>query len=228
MSITTKQIDTVSIIDIDYGMPARISIWRESASGIFNNKNTTQFGYVLKGVSFITMSDGRKYPLIAGMYFSIPDEFTIDGGAGVVFSKFQYRGIFSIGGPLQEDSTLKYLPGCVDSILIPPVFRGDPCLNFLNTTKGTLQPVHTHPSYRLGIVISGQGWEVSQAPLIKSELREGSIFVVAPWQEHAFETTNKDLKFIVFHPNSDYGPTRNDHPLINQTFVNGERFFVRE
>ncbi len=226
MSIIIKQIDTFTGMDIDYGMPAHTSVWKDGMQRVFKDKNSTHFGYVLKGISYITMNDGRKYPLITGMYFSISGEFIIDGGEGIVFSKLQYRGVFSIGGPLQEDSTLNYLPGCVDSILIPPVFRGDPCLNFLNTTKGTLQPVHTHPSYRVGIVISGQGWEVSQAPLTKFELKEGSIFFVEPLQKHAFETTTQDLKFVVFHPNSDYGPTKNDHPLINQTFVNGERVLV--
>lgn len=221
--IFVKSIDDFAGHQLEYETSDTVMVWGKTSKPLKLASGATHFGYVISGSAKLRLKDGRHYDLIQGMYFSVPNECMIEGGEGIVFSKSDFHGVFLLGGPLCEDSTLEYLPGCVDSILIPPIFRGDPCLNFLNTTKGTLQPVHTHPSYRIGFVISGYGWEVSDAPKIITELKVRDIFFVAPWQEHAFETRDADLKFIVFHPNSDYGPTKDDHPLINQTFVNGHR-----
>lgn len=38
---------------------------------------------------------------------------------------------------------------------------------------------------------------------------------------HAFETYEDELDVIAFHPDSDFGPTPTQHPMINRSFVDG-------
>jgi hypothetical protein len=40
--------------------------------------------------------------------------------------------------------------------------------------------------------------------------------------EHKFSTPyGEELQVIAFHPDSDFGPTDEDHPMLNRTIVQG-------
>jgi quercetin dioxygenase-like cupin family protein len=98
---------------------------------------------------------------------------------------------------------------------------GDPCLNHLHFPAGIIQTAHTHPSTRAGIVAKGQGICVTDKQEIV--LSAGSLFYIAKNTEHGFVTETSSMDVIAYHPDSDWGPTHNEHPMVNRTWVDGHK-----
>ena len=48
-----------------------------------------------------------------------------------------------------------------------------------------------------------------------------NCFILPTDAPHAFHTRDQFLKICVYHPDSDTGPTTDDHPMVNRTLVNG-------
>ena len=179
----------------------------------------TYFGYVITGEISLRYA-GNDYTLTEGMYFSVPRDLhlTCDGiGRAIVMSRIGYEGFFQIGGPVEQKGRLSYIDGCTDSLLISPVMMGDPCLNLLHIPSGTEQSQHTHPSLRLGVIISGTGTCVT--PEENLPLVPGTIFYIPQDGQHSFHTTDSDLRVIAYHPDSDFGPTHENHPMVNKTIL---------
>jgi hypothetical protein len=40
---------------------------------------------------------------------------------------------------------------------------------------------------------------------------------------HRFLTTDAQLDVIAYHPDSDWGPTDTEHPMLNRTWVDGTK-----
>jgi hypothetical protein len=40
---------------------------------------------------------------------------------------------------------------------------------------------------------------------------------------HSFRTEDEGMCVIAYHPDSDFGPTDDEHPMINRTIVGGQR-----
>jgi len=38
---------------------------------------------------------------------------------------------------------------------------------------------------------------------------------------HSFHTIDESLDVIAWHPDSDFGPTHDEHPMVSRTFVDG-------
>ena len=157
---------------------------------------------------------------IVGCTFRSPgaDIFEVRG-AGVVITQFGYRGLFQIGGPVEQEGRLQYIDGCSDTLLISPVVRGEACLNLLVIPPGTAQTEHTHPSFRAGVISGGHG--VCRLPGSEVPLDPGDVFVIDAKGLHSFHTTSDRLVVIAFHPDSDFGPHTDDHPMVNRTIVEG-------
>ncbi len=187
----------------------------------FTNSRSTYFGFVYKGNATLHY-DGLEIPLKAGMYFSVPGAgASIIGGVGMVVEKINYRGLFSMGGPVENEGRLKYIDGCTDSLLLPPVKKGDPCLNALFFPESINQTAHKHPSDRIGLIYKGQGKCITPQQTI--DLIEGDLFIIHQDGVHSFETShNQRLVVIAFHPDSDFGPEDENHPMINKTMINGK------
>ncbi len=182
-------------------------------------ENATHFGYVYDGTLIISHSAG-EFKLKKGMYFSAPGKTNIHGaGEGIVISRLSYKGFFNIGGPVEAQGRLNYIDGCTDSLLIPPIQMGDSCLNMLYFPTGIDQTIHTHPSMRVGIVIRGKGECIT--PLGNIPLLPGCVFVIPTNGEHGFRTKDSEMSVIAYHPDSDFGPTHEFHPMINRTIVDG-------
>jgi hypothetical protein len=116
---------------------------------------------------------------------------------------------------------LSYIDGCRDTLLVAPVVRGDPCLNLLSLPGGLVQTDHQHPSERVGLVVAGGGVCVS-GPGRRDELAHGSLFVLPPGLVHRFESDpDAGLLLMAWHPDSDSGPTDDDHPMLNRTLRPG-------
>jgi mannose-6-phosphate isomerase-like protein (cupin superfamily) len=89
---------------------------------------------------------------------------------------------------------------------------------------GIDQTAHTHPSDRIGIVMSGRGrcvyWE--NGVELTQELEPGMLWVIHTDGVHKFQTPHGEhLRVLAYHPDSDYGPTHQFHPMLNRTIVDG-------
>src|SRR5579883_2053998 len=168
----------------DDEFPTQLSAW--SNDGLPLEGNATHFGYVYDGSATLEHAAG-VFKLSAGMYFSAPGETMVRGdGHGIVASRLGYKGFFQIGGPVEQHGRLKYIDGCTDSLLVPPVLMGDACLNFLYFPPGIRQTQHTHPSMRVGMVIRGRGECITPSQSIP--LIAGGVFVIPADGIHSFLT----------------------------------------
>lgn len=160
--------------------PTCLYSWTQQGMA-FWSPTSTYYGYVYDGLARMTC-DAGTFVLSRGMYFAVPttehngSAFAIEGGMGIVVERIGFPGVFQIGGPIERVGRLRYIDGCTDSLLIPPVKLGDPCLNALYFPPGTDQTQHTHPSMRVGIVVDGQGECVTPDDGIP--LFPGQIFII--------------------------------------------------
>jgi len=180
----------------------------------------THLGAVLDG-DILLMCQGTERRLHGGDFFSVAGAATImASGRGMVSSASQYVGMNVFGGPIEKTGRLRYIDGCSDTLLVPPVRKGDPCLNHLHFPAGIRQTPHTHPSVRTGLVFKGQG-ECIVPDADPIPLRAGCVFIVPTDALHSFNTHAETMAVIAFHPDSDTGMTDDDHPMVNRTIVDG-------
>lgn len=153
--------------------------------------------------------------------FSLPfyDGIEIAGGTGYCVVRRNYIGLPAMAGPIEEVGRLKYIDGCSDTLLIGPPVIGDPCMNLLHFPPSIDQTMHTHPSIRVGLIHRGRGF--CRTATGKHPLNEGDMFILHPDAEHAFQTIDSPMTLTVFHPDSDTGPSHDDHPMLNRTIVEG-------
>jgi hypothetical protein len=203
----------------DEPFPTVVSTWAGDA-GVELSAGGTHFGFVHEGPTDLGCGSGT-FRLTAGMYFSVPGPLRFRGGGGLVITAERFRGFFQVGGPVEGTGRLRYIDGCTDSLLIPPVLLGDPCLNLLHIPPGTRQTAHTHPSVRVGLIIRGSGTCVT--PDARFPLRPGLGFVIAAAARHSFHTDRDPLLVIAYHPDSDFGPSHECHPMVNRTIIPGGR-----
>ena len=201
----------------DNAYPTRLYAWQGQQTLVA--EGSTYYGYVFESETVLTTPD-NQYLLHARQYFCANQPVTLDGGRGIVVERVGYRGMNSVGGPVETGGRLKYIDGCTDSLLVPPVKLGDPCLNALFFPTGIDQTAHTHPSMRVGMVIEGRGTCVT--PEQTYDLVPGTIFIIHQDGQHKFRTSHHaPLTVIAYHPDSDFGPVDEDHPMINRTIVEG-------
>lgn len=188
-------------------------------SHAFPAASGTHFGFVHRGEATLEIS-GRTYPLAEGMYFAaVGDACLKASGVAIVVSQKKHNGLFTLGGPIEPEGRLRYIDGCSDTLLIPPLVMGNACLNFLRIPPHTDQTYHTHPSFRFGIVAGGSGW--CDSPAGVEELGAGKVFYIPTDGLHRFRTESESLSVIAFHPDSDFGPEDDNHPMVNKTIVDG-------
>ena len=194
----------------------RLAAWRGAALALA--PDGTHFGYVARGTAVLSCAAG-SFRLGAGMYFAVPGDGSVSGDAGIVATRLGYRGLFSIGGPVEETGRLRYIDGCTDSLLVAPAVCGDPCLNALYFPPGVDQTEHTHPTARVGLVAAGSGECVTPDGVVA--LEPGLAFVIPADARHRFRTAADRLVVVAYHPDSDVGPTHEAHPMITRTIVGG-------
>ena len=216
-----------------------------NGDGLTTDEGKSYFVFVYSGEALLEINNGIKSILPKDTYFSHHGSFCLRGIFKAVaievfceqgeFAKNKFKPYTHIGGVVEETGRLKYIDGCTDSLLIPPVKKGDPCLNHLHFPKNITQTPHTHPSHRIGIVIRGKGECVT--PFGNLPLVEGCIFVIKEYDgvgmhqgldgnmyeagTHKFDTKGSSMDVIAFHPDSDFGPEDEFHPMINRTIVSG-------
>jgi quercetin dioxygenase-like cupin family protein len=178
------------------------------------------------GTLFFAVLEGRPvvngHSLRAGMYGCLPQRATFDSAEDecrimLCEAKF-YRGMFCLGGPIEETGRLRYLNGCTDTGLIQPPKRGDPCLNALFFPAETTQTPHRHPSHRVGMIFDGSGF-CHTGPDAATPMRQGDIFIIPANSLHWFTTHHEDMRIVVFHPDSDFGPSDEHHQMLEATLL---------
>jgi mannose-6-phosphate isomerase-like protein (cupin superfamily) len=182
----------------------------------------THFGFVDQGSPILHRDRGEQaYRLYRQMYFSLPGGGRLDGTAssGIVITRLDYQGVFHLGGPLESKGRFAYIDGGTNSLLIPPVSFGDPCLNALYFPARVDQTWHTHPSHRIVTVVEGSGWCWTEDQ--QQVLQPGTVFYIPADYRHKFQTTNSKLTLVVFHPDSDMGFGDRHNPMLNRTIVEG-------
>jgi quercetin dioxygenase-like cupin family protein len=196
--------------------PARMYAWNNSILN-FREANTSFYGYVHSGKAKVTSEQGVFY-LSEGMYFCVHENIKVEGESqGLLIEQRDFNAFFQIGGPVESEGRLRYIDGCTDSLLIAPPVLGNPCLNLLNIPPGTFQSQHTHPSFRIGMILKGKGLCIT--PEGESQLMPGLMFVIPAHAIHSFKTEDEELLIIAYHPDSDFGPTHENHPMINRTIL---------
>lgn len=213
----------------DYRFPVSASM--VPSSGGYKNESTTDTVYGFACEWCYIMTNQGTFPLIPGMHFCVPTPLRIvsvgvgrDGkkvgdNAALVIVRHGYRGLFSLGGPIEDRGRLRYIDGCSDTLLICPPKRGEPCFNYLHFPKNISQTMHTHPSIRIGVVARGNG--VCKTPTGDFDLKPGMLWLLPEDTAHAFYTYDETMDVIAWHPDSDTGPSDEDHPMINRTIVEG-------
>lgn len=182
----------------------------------------THFGVVVSGCIRLIYPE-RVRTLKEGDFFSVSTRAMIESssGLGMISSAFGYTGLNVFGGPLEATGRLRYIDGCTDTLLVPPVRKGNPCLNHLHFPNRIVQTPHTHPSIRSGIVYRGRGLCVVPQQQEPVPLIPGYAFIIETDAVHSFNTLDDTMDIIAFHPDSDAGMTDDDHPMINRTIVEG-------
>jgi mannose-6-phosphate isomerase-like protein (cupin superfamily) len=188
----------------------------------FDGVASNYFGYVSKGSAEISLDEGGyQAPLSVGMYFSSVGPLKIKSeGEVVVVEKIGFRGLFQIGGPVEASGRLTYIDNCRTTLLVSPVRFGDPCLNLLTFPPRVLQSNHIHPTIRVGVVLAGGGICHSQG--MQLPLEPGNWFFLNEGVPHHFESKDSGLSLVAFHPETDWGPTNQIHPMLNRTFLVAE------
>ena len=181
--------------------------------------NGTHFGYVLNDdeQNAAQTQDGREYPLYPNTVFSFPQAVDISGKSRMrIFTAVDQDGLLSLSGDIGDWGRQNYIDGCTSTLLISPVMKGEACMNSLYFPEGVEQTQHTHPSIRAGIVSDGEG--ICKTPVGDIPLQPGNSFFLPPETWHSFHTQpGKTLSVVAFHPDSDFGPTHEDHPMLNRT-----------
>lgn len=177
----------------------------------------TAYGMVTTGQTELRDPETGPFHLSAGMFFVLPDGGMARGGSGLVITLSGYRGLRQIGGPLETAGRLRYIDGCSDTLLICPPRLGDPCLNHLHIPPHTDQTPHTHPSARIGVILQGTG--ECRTPDGAYPLHPGIGWYIPTGCLHSFFTRDEALDVVAWHPDSDFGPRDDDHPMINRTVI---------
>lgn len=193
-------------------------------------RNGTAYGYVVAG-TWMLEHDAVDAKLKPGSFFAVPDLAEIQGeGQLVTIVRYGYRCL-PIVGRRESRGRLSYIDGCSDSMLVVPGRLGDPCFNHLHFPGGILQTQHTHPSIRLGIIAAGSGEAWYEGSTVKAPwqipLLIGGVFCLDEQEQHSFKTFGQPMDVIAFHPDSDWGPTDANHPMLNRTYMGNAFAFAK-
>jgi quercetin dioxygenase-like cupin family protein len=211
MAFTPLPIRPGLLLDLD---AIQVWGWREAA---FALPAATAYGMVTAGQAQLSDAETGPFALREGMFFVLPRGGEISGGSGLIITVSSPEGLRQVGGPLEVGGRLRYIDGCSDTLLVCPPRVGAPCLNHLHIPPHTDQTPHTHPSARIGVILRGRG--ECRTPSGVYPLQPGMGWYIPTGCLHSFFTEEQSLDVIAWHPDSDFGPRDDDHPMINRTVI---------
>lgn len=184
----------------------------------FNNNCEERETFSSKFVMFEGTLSGENLVMHGTIAAVINQNFAISG-KGIIIETLGYRlpeQKFTFVSP-GKPGHLSYIDGCSNTNLIDPARSGDPCLNYLYFPKNINQTFHTHPSIRVGIILSGKG----KASINNQEidLVPGKVFLLERHTLHRFTTSDSHMSLMVFHPDSEDGPRDEHNPMKSRTYI---------
>jgi len=176
------------------------SIWPKDYQSVLVNERQVKPG------EFFTINASPNTPV------------TIDATNGFVtyIIATNKQGNEIVAGKIGLMGNQRYIDGCTDTLLSCPTKLGEPCLNALYFPGDTIQTFHTHPSLRCGVVLRGHGFADTSNDII--EITTGDVWLILASERHRFRATEGGLVVVAYHPDSDWGPTDEMHPMINRTY----------
>lgn len=208
-------------IRVDYLDAAYPSFGSLVSNYITPPPQSTLYGYVHRGD--VKMRDGRE--IRQGEYFCLPYEDQVDWGLQTkthqsrvfVACRLGFLGQRQIGSRLEKQGRLSYIDGCSSTMLVYPPRLGDPSFHHLHFPPSVNQSWHTHPAARIGLIVRGSG----KASVRGAEhaLKPGMMFGLDPMEPHRFRTEHQSMDLVVFHPEGDWGPQDENHPMLNRTLI---------
>jgi len=178
------------------------------------------WGYAI-GMVYIAHDGDYFHAVRPGQVFELDGAGSIEAEHAFVVAQAGPRGIFTVKGPIEGAGRLRYIDGCSDTLLLGPHRKGEACLNHLHFPTGIKQTRHTHPSLRAGVIARGEGTAFNGDPENDVLLEQGVVWWMPPDCDHAFRTGERLMDVVAWHPDSDTGPSDEDHPMLNRTIVDG-------
>ncbi len=219
MKFTLGTIDSGLLVDATNTMyPMRIWGQKNSVQN-YDTIGSTYYGFsAIQNCDLLSKETNFTANVPQGHYFCQAGALELKTkGSLIVIERLGFRGLNSIGGPVERSGRLEYIDNCKSTLLINPPRLGDPCLNLLTFPVNTEQNEHTHPTTRSGVISAGSGYCVINNN--KYELSVGKYFYLPEGVKHFFISGENGLSVIAFHPDSDWGPTDLCHPMLNRTYL---------
>jgi quercetin dioxygenase-like cupin family protein len=118
---------------------------------------------------------------------------------------------------------LSYMDGGTNTTAVNPGRLGLPVINYVHFPAGMSQTLHTHPSQRIGLILSGSG-EIELDDGVMFPIKAGDCWVMDRNVLHNFMCNKgEDVTLFVFSPDSGTGPTDEINPLKVRTYVGQTR-----
>lgn len=168
-------------------------------------------GYSVSGTNFAGQT---------GNLFTVYDESTFVHIKFYGLSMNDERLFVPHGNP---KGNLSYMDGGTNTTAVNPGRLGLPVINYVHFPAGMEQTLHTHPSQRIGLILSGKGLiELDKGVMFP--IKEGDCFVMERNVLHNFMCNQgEDVTLFVFSPDSGTGPTDEINPLKVRTYVGQQR-----
>jgi hypothetical protein len=227
---TVREYFGVIADEIDPNYPSRLYGFETLSAANADKVGTTHlllpggalYGFVACGTVSIA-EHGRHDVYLGGDFFVLPGRVesvirVLHGTACFIAQRKGYRAP-RIRGEIEPYGRLRYIDGCSDSVLAAPPVKGEPCLNHLHFPSHVDQTMHSHPSVRVGITARGGGW--CETPDTRVPLLPGELWIIPPGALHRFATEDDSMDVVPYHPDSDWGPEHETHPMVNRTLVDG-------
>ena len=201
------------VLDAQDTMYPSYGFVNDSPISFCNKHYSTLYGYAIEDVSINNQSIPKN------SFFSIAVGCNDVVVIGKIFGVFRlgFTGQTITGKVPSSVARLSYIDGCSDELLVYPPRLGDPSFNYLYFPPNTNQTSHNHPSVRIGYVLSGSGYAITNKQ--KIPLNEGTAFLIEEKEVHHFITKKESMRILAFHPDGDWGPTDEAHTMLNRTHI---------
>jgi|TARA_B110000046_G_C13021879_1_gene411679 quercetin dioxygenase-like cupin family protein len=184
--------------------------------------------------------EGTSYLMGKNCDIDVKEGYTIHRGdfAGQIGKEFLVSGetfahIKFYGLSMNDDrlfiphglpkGNLSYMDGGTNTTAVNPGRLGLPVINYVHFPAGMSQTLHTHPSQRIGLILSGKG-EIELDNGVMFPIKAGDCWVMDRNVLHNFMCNKgEDVTLFVFSPDSGTGPTDEINPLKVRTYVGQTR-----
>lgn len=193
--------------------------------GRYTSDNFLGTSYLMAKDSNIHIRDGYS---VNGKNFAgqTTKQFTVYDDSTIAHIKFYGLSMNDERLFIPEDKStgnLSYMDGGTNTTAVNPGRLGLPVINYVHFPAGMKQTLHTHPSQRIGLILSGKG-EIELDNDVMFPIKEGDCWVMERNVLHNFMCNQgEDVTLFVFSPDSGTGPTDEINPLKVRTYVGQTR-----